>query len=504
VAWMGHLIERCRQQYGDRVAVVDEDRRVTYAQLEDRTARLASALLARGVRRGDRVAVLARNRLEVFDAYFALGRIGAVVVPVNHTLVPREMLDIVQRCQVSLVLGEADLLPLIPEREAGSLVAFEEPEYRAWTTTHERGPLPALEPTDLFAILHTSATTGKSKGVMYDFRMLGSMATGYLATVGPEPDMVFFNCFQLCHGALVQPFIYMVTGATVVVQRAFTPQGCLEELERTRTTHLWLVPEMLRFVLRSRRMARTDFSSLRTVMYAAAPMPRQLLRQAGEQMGCQFRQIYGMTEGGGPMATLGPDRHRQALESTPDDCQMPNGRSIWGMDMHIFTEAGEPAGTGDIGEVCVRGDGIMRGYWENPEATREMVRDGWLRTGDMGWLDESGYVYLTGRLKEMIMRSGQQVFPVEIEQVILEHPAVAEAGVVGVPHPDWGETPVAFVVPKPEATTTPEQLDRFLVDRLASYKRPSRIEIVADLPRGQVGKLLRRVLRERAMELVES
>jgi len=504
VAWMGHLIERCRQRYGDRVAVIDGERRVTYTQLEDRTARLASALQAGGVGRGDRVAVLSRNRLEVFETYFALGRIGAILVPLNHTLVAREMVDVLQRCGVSAVLGEADLLQALPAGEAPRRHAVDGAEYRAWTTAHERAALPPVAPDDVFAILHTSATTGRSKGVVYDFRMLSSMATGYLATVGHEPDMVFFNCFQLCHGALVQPFISMVAGATIVVQPAFTPQGCLEELERTRTTHLWVVPEMLRFILRSRAIERTDFSSLRTVMYAAAPMHRRILHEARERMGCEFRQIYGMTEGGGPMATLGPEAHRRALETTPDDHQLPSGQAIWGLDMRIFSEAGRPLETGEMGEVRVRGDGVTRGYWEDPAATAEILRDGWLRTGDVGWLDESGHVYLSGRLKGMIMRSGQQVFPVEVEQAILEHPAVAEAGVVGVPHPDWGETPVAFVVPRPGNGLGAAEVSQFLVERLASYKRPSRVEIVAELPRGQVGKLLRRVLRERALELVEA
>lgn len=501
MAWMGHLIEGCRQRYPDRTAVIDGDRRVTYAQLEERTARLASALLARGVSHGDRVALLSRNRLEVFDTYLALGRMGAVAVPINHTLVPREMQDILDRCRVSAILGEADLMEMIPDAGGVAMHAYEGRDYQDWTTSHERSTLPTLEPTDLFAILHTSATTGRSKGVMVDHRSLSSMATGFLATAGREQDMVFFNCFQLSHGALVQPFIFMLTGATIVVQRAFTAQGCLEELERTRTTHLWVVPEMLRFIMRSRGVSSTDFSSLRQVMYAAAPMPPEILRDGGAKLGCGFRQIYGMTEAGGPMATLSPEEHQRALEADSGQKQVPSGRPCWGVTMRVFSEAGVPLALGEVGEVCLRSDGVMRGYWENPEATAETIRNGWLRTGDMGWMDESGYVYLVGRLKEMIMRSGQQVFPAEVERALLEHPAVGEAGVVGVPDPDWGETPVAFVVAKPDSSLSVSDLNQFLLTRLASYKRPSRIEIVEELPRGQVGKLLRRVLRERALQV---
>lgn len=504
MAWMGHLIEGCRQRYPDRTAVIEGDRQVTFTELEDRSARLASALLARGIRHGDRVGVLSRNRLEMVDTYFALGRMGAVVVPINNTLVPREMQDIIQRCAISTVLGEDDLMEHVAGSGATDLHTYESPEYRAWTTSHERSALPALELTDYFAILHTSATTGKSKGVVVDHRSLSSMATGYLATAGLEPDVVFFNCFQLCHGALVQPLMHLALGATLVLQREFNPQTCLEELERTRATHLFVVPEMLKFLLRSRRVSRTDFSNLRIVVYGAAPLPRLVLEDAALKLGCDFRQIYGMTEAGGPMATAGPEEHREVLRADPGgDHVVPTGRPCWGTVIRVFTEAGEPLPNGEVGEVCVRTDGVMRGYWENPAATAEVMRNGWLRSGDMGFMDDAGYVFLVGRLKEMIMRSGQQVFPAEVEKALLEHPMVAEAGVVGVPDPDWGETPFAFVVPRPEAPLTIQDLNQFLVTNLASYKRPSRIEIVEELPRGQVGKLLRRVLRERALRALE-
>lgn len=504
MAWMGHLIEGCRQRYPDRAAVIEGDRQVTFTELEDRSARLGSALLARGIRHGDRVGVLSRNRFEMVETYFALGRIGAVLVPINNTLVPREMHDIIDRCGIETVLGEENLMTHVAGSGATNLHAFEEADYEAWTTTQERCRLPVLDQTDFFAILHTSATTGKSKGVIVDQRSLSSMATGYFATAGIEKDVVFFNCFQLCHGALVQPFMHFVIGATMVLQREFNPQSTLEELERTRATHLFVVPEMLKFLLRSRRVTRTDFSNLRTVMYGAAPLPRLVMEDAAAKLGCAFRQIYGMTEGGGPMATTGPEEHRQVLESDPGgDHVVPTGFPCWGTTMRVFTETGEPLPLGEVGEICVRGDGCMRGYWENPEATADVVRNGWVRTGDMGFQDETGYVYLVGRLKEMIMRSGQQVFPAEVEKALLEHPMLAEAGVVGVPDPDWGETPFAFVVPKQEARLTVQDLNQFLVNNLASYKRPSRIEIVDELPRGQVGKLLRRVLRERALRALE-
>jgi acyl-CoA synthetase (AMP-forming)/AMP-acid ligase II len=494
VSWMGEVLERGRWCWPDRPALVDGDRSLTYAELDRRTGALATGLHGAGVRRGDRVGVLSRGRLEVLETYFALGRLGAAFVPVNYAAVPAEIGAILRRCGVDRVIGERDLLDRAGEALPGTALAFDDDAYAGWAAGRP-GDLPEVESTDALMILHTSATTGASKGVVIDHRSLRSMAVGYLAVARPEDDVVWLNGLPLFHGAMVQPIIMMAAGATVVLMPAFTPQGCLAELERTRATHLWLVPPMLRFLLQARALGTADLSSLREIVYSAAPMPPELLADAWRRLGCRFRQIYGMTEGGGPMAVAGPEDHALAPGAPPPD-RLPVGRAIPGMRMSVRDDDGRALPAGEVGEICVRGDGLMQRYLDDPEATREAIRDGWLRTGDLGHMDDRGFVSLVGRSKDLINRGGQKVFPAEVETVLAEHPDVADVVVLGVSDREWGEVPVACVVARQPSLQAAELVD-LVRGRLSSYKVPTRIEFVAEVPRTPAGKILRRVLRER-------
>jgi acyl-CoA synthetase (AMP-forming)/AMP-acid ligase II len=492
MSWIEQVLERNRIRRGDRIAVIDGDRRVTYGELDDRTGRLARGLLGHGLRRGDAVALLSANRLEVWEAYFALARLGAIAVPVNPALPPAEVGRLSARCRARMVLGEAPLLARLEGAVEAPRVAFEDERYAGWLACGDGAPLPDVELGDLFAILHTSATTGEAKGVMIDQRSLMAIALGYLEEARPPDDVVLLHCCPLFHGAVVLPLVLMTAGATVAVMRAFTPQLCLAEIARLRATHVFLVPDMLRFVLQARAFAGADLSSLREVIYGAAPMPPALLAEAHERLGCGFRQLYGSTECGGPMGTLAPEDHVFDPEAPH-----PVGRMVWGMEAAVRDEEGRRLPPGEVGEVCIRGDGLMRGYWEDPEATREAMPDGWFRTGDLGRLDERGFVHLLGRTRDVINRGGLKVYPAEVERALLAHPGVRETAVVGVPDRDWGEVPVAYVVAA-GSPPSPADLLRFTVGRLASYQRPVRVELIDELPRNPAGKILRRVLRERA------
>ncbi|HEY4026749.1 MAG TPA: AMP-binding protein [Candidatus Dormibacteraeota bacterium] len=494
MSWMAEVLERGRWRWPDRTALLDRERSLTYAELDRRTDALAAGLLGAGLRRGDRVGVLSRGRLEVLETYFALGKLGAAFVPVNYAAVPAETGAMLGRCGVELVIGERDLLDRAGEALPGRTLAFEDDRYAEWTTGRPCD-LPPVDETDVLTILHTSATTGAPKGVVIDHRSLRSMAIGYLAVARPEDDVVWLNGCPLFHGALVQPIIMMAAGATVVVVPSFTPQGCLAELQRTRATHLWLVPPMLRFLLQARGLATADLSALREIVYSAAPMPAELLAQAWERLGCRFRQIYGMTEGGGPMAMAGPEDHRLA-PGEPPPARLPVGRPIPGMRMSVRDDEGRALPPGEVGEVCVRGDGLMQRYLDDPEATRDAIRDGWLHTGDLGHMDDRGFITLVGRSKDLINRGGQKVFPAEVENVLAEHPGVADVVVLGVGDQQWGEVPVACVVPGQHPVQAAD-LVALMRGRLSSYKVPVRIEFVTEIPRTPAGKILRRVLRER-------
>ena len=494
MSWTQEVLERGRRLWPGRAAIVDGARSVTYAEFDRRVSELAGALLAGGVGRGDRVGVLSRGRLEVLETYFALGRLGAPFVPVNYAAPPAELGSLLARCGASLLIGEADLLERAAESVPCPTLSYDDERYRegAPVGTVE---LPEVDSTDLLAILHTSATTGLPKGVMIDHRSLRSTAIGYLAVARPDGDVVWLNGCPLFHGALVQPVIMMAAGATIVLMPAFTPQGCLAELERTRATHLWLVPPMLRFLLMARALDTIDRSSLREIVYSAAPMPPEVLTEAWRRLGCRFRQIYGMTEGGGPMGTTSPEEHGLVPGGGPVG-PVPVGRPVLGMRMSVRDDDGREVPDGELGEVWVRGDGLMQGYWQDPDATRLAFRDGWLRTGDLGRMDERGLVYLAGRDKDLINRGGQKVYPAEVEQVLAAHPRVADVAVVAVSDREWGEVPVACVVAR-DGDAGVEDMMALVRAQLASYKRPARIELVSELPRTPAGKLLRRVIRER-------
>ncbi|MEN8654886.1 AMP-binding protein [Streptomyces sp. 21So2-11] len=509
--WLSQVLHRNQQCFGDRTALIDAERSVNWAELEESTTRLALGLASLGVSKGDRVAVLSLDRIEVIESYFALAKLGALFVPLNHSLTSTEVTGMVRRTGVSVILGEAALLERHPGLPVRLRLAVDGPEYAKLTApqTNDTGAvedadafrLPDVADSDLAAILHTSATTGQAKGVTVDYDSFRGISLGWLAAAAPADDMVLVNCCPLYHGSITVTLAYLAAGATVVVLPGFTPQRALAAMEQHRATHVWLVPQMLGFLLQSKGMASTDLGSLREVLYGAAPMPTELHAEATERLDCGFRQVYGMTEVGGPFATLGPGDH---LVVGPD-APLPAGRVIPGMSVRVLDEAGEELPRGAVGEITVRGPGLMRGYWNNPAATEEITVDGWIRTGDLGRLDETGLIHLVDRRKDMILRAGQNVYPAEIERALLTHPLVRDAAVVGVPDADYGEVPKAYVVAGPaEAddttadgapTATRAELMAHLAERLAPYKRPRHLEFIDQVPRSPAGKILKKMLR---------
>lgn len=491
--WLAEILTRNRQQRPGAPAVVDGDRSLTWAELDTRSRALAGALRERGVGPGGHVGVLSRNRLEVLETYFAATWLGAAFVPLNHALAAEELAEVTARVGVRPVLGEPELLDRTG-LAADDVLGFDDPAYAAAVTGPPARDLTGGGLDDPMAILLTSATTGRPKAVVQTHGAMMQMSLGWLAAVGAEPGTVLLNLNPLSHGSIQVTINYLAAGATVVLLRSFTPQGTLAEIERSRVTHVWLVPQMLRFLLQAKALERTDVSSLREVLHGAAPMSPALLREAGERLDCRFRNVYGMTEMGGPFATVSTG------ELTPDADSWPGGRGIPGLLIQVQDAGGAEVAVREVGEVCVRGPGMMREYWEDPEATAAAVRDGWLRTGDLGRMDEQGYVYLVDRATDMLIRGGQNVYPAEVERRLLERPEVADAAVLGVPDDDWGESPVAYVVVRdgtPADRGTAAALTRDLRGRLASYKVPTEIIFIDEIPRNGAGKALKRVLRGR-------
>ncbi|WP_412076020.1 class I adenylate-forming enzyme family protein [Streptomyces xanthophaeus] len=496
--WLKHVVRRGLDRAPEALALRDGRRDVSWRRLH-RDVEALAALLRRDVPRGSRVLVLSGNRVEVIETYLACAAAGVVAVPVNPALTDREIGAIVESVEPAAAVAEAEGLtrlgglcpglPLTDIAEVGEL-----PDAGAESIGREGSSL-----TDPVMILHTSATTGTAKGVVVDQRSLQLNALSWLADVGPRPGTVFLNAGPLFHGSVVIALDHLAAGGTVCVLDRFTPQGCLAALERWEVEHAFLVPSMVRLVLDARALATTRLDALRLLLHGAAPMPAELAAEARTRLGVELQTVFGITEGGGPVISLAP--HAAAGEP-PVPGAVCVGRPMLGTELRIADSDGREVPDGTIGELQVTGDGLMQGYWKRPEATAEVLRDGWLNTHDLGCVDDSGLVWVVDRRNDLILRGGQNVYPAEIEHVLRQSPSVADVVVVPVASPIWGQVPVAFVAPvTPDAFDAAELLG-LCVDGLAAYKRPSHFLPVETIPRNPAGKALRPKLRELAHRIV--
>ncbi|MCY0932180.1 AMP-binding protein [Streptomyces sp. H27-H1] len=496
--WLKHVVRRGLDRDPGALALRDGRRDVSWRQLH-RDVEALAALLRRDVPRGSRVLVLSGNRVEVIETYLACAAAGVVAVPVNPALTDREIGAIAESVEPAAAVAEAEsltrlggLFPGLPLTDIAGI--GELPDAAADSGGREGGSL-----ADPVMILHTSATTGTAKGVVVDQRSLQLNALSWLADVAPRPGTVFLNAGPLFHGSVVIALDHLAAGGTVCVLDRFTPQGCLAALDRWEVEHAFLVPSMVRLVLDTRALATADLGALRLLLHGAAPMPAELAAEARERLGVELQTIFGITEGGGPVVSLAP--HAQVGEP-PVPGAVCVGQPMLGTELRITDSEGREVPAGTIGELQVTGDGLMQGYWKRPEATAEVLRDGWLNTHDLGCVDGNGLVWVVDRRNDLILRGGQNVYPAEIEYVLRQSPSVADVVVVPVVSPIWGQIPVAFVAPvTPDAFDASELLG-LCVDGLAAYKRPSHFLPVETIPRNPAGKALRPGLRELAHRLI--
>lgn len=496
--WLTQLLERNRQCFGARVALADGRRTLTWGELARRVELLAARLSARGVRHGDRVAVLSTDRTEVMETYFALGHIGALFVPLDPSLVSGEIAEIAGHAKVAGIIGERALLERLERADQRSAVAgwrlsFEDALFQDADSGELLGFEPHVRADDPVAILYTSATGGHPKGVVVDHRSIKDISLGWLAATAPGADTVLVTCGPLFHGTVVLALAHLAAGATLVIAGP-RPEAIAAAAGLHRATHLWLLPETMRALVGHLGRHPDDAlpASLTEIVYGAAPLPVDLYASAARSIGCGFRQVYGLTEAGGPLVTLGPAEHPDPYGELPET--LPTGQVIPGMSIRIADEDGQPLPTGHTGEILVRGDGRMRGYWRDPAATAAASVAGWLRTGDLGYLDADGRLHLVDRLTDLITRSGRNVYPAEIERVLRRHPAVADAAVVPVTDSDEGEVPLALVVLTSGAGAGRVEILGHLADTMAEYKVPKDIQIIEELPRNSMGKVQKTLL----------
>jgi long-chain acyl-CoA synthetase len=484
------------EMYRDRVAIRLDDLTLTYAELDERSAWAAGLLAARGVRPGDRVGLMLPNVAEFPVLYYGILRAGAVVVPMNPLLKAREIEYYLGDSGASLIFawhGVADEAAKGAEAAGTGFVAVEPAAFAQLLD----GSLPVPTVTgrrddDTAVILYTSGTTGRPKGAELTHANLARNAAVTATTLlRLEPDDVVMGCLPLFHsfGQTCGLNAVVGSGASLTLLARFDPGKALEVIQRDRVTVFEGVPTMYVAMLHHPGRGDGDVSSLRLCVSGGAALPVEVLRGFEDAFGCVILEGYGLSETS-PVASFNhPDRARKAGSI---------GTPIQGVEMRVVDPAGDDVLTGEVGEIAVRGHNIMKGYWRRDDATREAIPDGWFRTGDLARQDEDGYFFIVDRKKDLIIRGGYNVYPREVEEVLYEHPAVAEAAVIGIQHPTHGEEVGAAVVLKPGAEATPAELQAFCKERIAAYKYPRYVWLEPALPKTATGKLLRREVQPSA------
>ncbi|WP_067485326.1 long-chain-fatty-acid--CoA ligase [Actinomadura hibisca] len=500
------LRDRARS-HPDRVAFHAGDTSVTYREFDQRVDLAATALAAAGVGPGDRVAVLDKNSLEYAEQLFGAARIGAVQVPINYRLAPEEVAYIVNDARAKVLIVGPEFVPVLDaiagklEHTSLTLVVGGEGhryrDYAAWLAGHESVPPDyQVDPDQVFVQLYSSGTTGLPKGVMLSHANFHAVLPLTNDVWGIDDDTVLMVAMPMYHvagNALTVCVVY--DGLTGVIAREPDPVGIARQIERHRVTHIFLVPVLLQFMQLIPEVAEADMSSLKLLLYGASPISDDVLRGAMAMFpGTGFMQVYGLTETTGAITYLpvedhdpdGPNNHRLRSAGIPNP----------GCELRIADPAsGAELPPGQVGEIWCRTAQNMQGYWELPDATASALRsDGFFRTGDAGYLDEDGYLYIHDRVKDMIISGGENIYPAEVENVLMGHPQVTDCAVIGVPDAKWGETPKALVVLAEDVSEA--ELIEYCRGKLAHFKCPSSIERRDAIPRNPTGKILKRELRE--------
>ncbi|MCY0899218.1 MAG: class I adenylate-forming enzyme family protein [Firmicutes bacterium] len=501
---VGEALDGAARRYPDKVALIFGDQQRTYRQVVARANQMAWLMLRQGLKPGDRVALLLPNGLAMAEAYFALAKAGVVGVPLNLRWQPGEILYAIRDADVSLVLADRELAPLV-SGAAGMIPVFytggypEDPDHD-WEALADREPSTAppvtVRDSDPWVIVYTSGTTGRPKGAVRSHFSNVMIALSLVSELGITHDDVGFAILPMFHvNSMWFVTLSLAVGATCVIyaHRAFHPQHVIDAMNHHRVTYSMFVPSLLTFLADAVEQGKIDPTALRVMMTSSAPLDvtlRDRILKGFPKVA--LYDVYGSTEYGA--VTIIRHQLGGVLGSV--------GYPVIGQEVRILDEHREPVPWGTVGELYVRGPSLMTEYWRKPEATREVfTEDGFLTVGDMGYMTEEGLIYLVDRKQDMIIVAGENVYPTEVENVLLSHPAVALAAVVGVPDPRRGERVAAMVVVREGHTLDVRELEALVRRELADYKRPYAIRVVDSLPMGPAAKVVRRLAREQWLAL---
>jgi len=496
------------RENGENILYAFESEEMSFATLDRNSNKAANAMASQGVGKGHRISYLGKNSHIYFELLCAAIKLGAVMAPVNWRLAPPEVAYVINDCQAQMLFIGPEFEELIgsilPSLDTvnqvyGALGAVGDyPDYNAWRDSFgDDDPMTEVSATDAALQLYTSGTTGHPKGAVLTHKSL--LASHYI----PESEqqdwqkkqpgeilVLAMPCFHIAGS--ISGLNALVSAGKCIIMSEYDPSAALELIEHNPIGKLFMVPAAIQIMLNHPRVAEVDFSQLEYITYGASPIPLDLMKQSIDRFGCGFVQMYGMTETSGTIVALPPEDH----DPEGNERMRSVGKPLQGVEIKIIDGDGKKLPVRSIGEIATRSVQNMKCYWNLRDATAETIdNEGWLRTGDAGYLDEDGYLYIQDRIKDMIISGGENVYPAEVENALYGHPKVADVAVIAVPHEKWGEAVKACVVVKEGESMTAEELIAFGRTQIAGYKCPKSVDFIAELPRNPSGKILRRELR---------
>ncbi|MFO8101057.1 MAG: long-chain-fatty-acid--CoA ligase [Dehalococcoidia bacterium] len=502
----------------DRPCVIFEGKRYTYAEVADRVNRLANALLGMGIQKGDRVAILQVNTSQFVEIYFASAKIGGIFVPLNFRAKENELTHMLNNSESKVLFAGDRYIDMVKSMQPNltsspQIVSLDK---KVEDMDFYEDLIASSSPEEVFTeigdddvtiLMYTAGTTGLPKGVPLRHNAFVEYALQNVTPVDPDLQETNVLTVPLYHVAGIQAMMAAIYGGrTLAMMRQFETEEWMNTVEREKANRAMLVPTMLKWIIEHEEFDKKDLSSLQVITYGAASMPFEVIKKAIEVFpGVMFINAFGQTETASTITMLGPEDHMIPQDASEEEKEkklnrLANsiGKAMPDVQIQIWDENGNALPPGQVGEIMAKSQRVMSGYWNDEEKTaKTLTADGWLHTGDTGYMDEEGYIFLAGRGDDMIIRGGENISPEEVENILYEHPKVADASLIGVPDPDWGQNPRACVVVKQGENCTEQEILDFCKEKLPGFKRPTSVVFIDELPRTSTGKVQRKVLREK-------